>query len=158
MYKISALRETGNKNQQVVLLSTIASVYSFDECKSFGFNINKNQYGYSKISNNDNKISTSQPIIKNTRKVKDERIETIIKYLLNDLTISSRFSKKIMITNIHQIIYTLNKSRRMIHSKYFNDLKDKAVARSTFFKYIPSSFKNPARKTDLCNICAQYTS
>ncbi|KAI9294788.1 hypothetical protein K502DRAFT_365512 [Neoconidiobolus thromboides FSU 785] len=42
VYKTSALRETGNKNQQVALLSTIASVYSFDECKSFGFNINTN--------------------------------------------------------------------------------------------------------------------
>ncbi|KAI9295054.1 hypothetical protein K502DRAFT_234342 [Neoconidiobolus thromboides FSU 785] len=94
MYKISALRETGNKNQQVALLSTIASVYSFDECKSFGFNINRNQYDYSKTSNNDNKISTSQPIIKNTKKIKDDQIETIIQYLLNDSTISSRFNKK----------------------------------------------------------------
>ncbi|KAI9290409.1 hypothetical protein K502DRAFT_354138 [Neoconidiobolus thromboides FSU 785] len=42
----------------------------------------------------------------------------------------------------------------MICSKYFNDLRDKAAARSTFFKYIPNNFKNPARKTDLCNICA----
>ncbi|KAI9290579.1 hypothetical protein K502DRAFT_353852 [Neoconidiobolus thromboides FSU 785] len=56
MCKINALTETGNKNQQVALLSTIASVYSFDECKSFGFNRNRNQYDYSKISNN-NKIS-----------------------------------------------------------------------------------------------------
>ncbi|KAI9295795.1 hypothetical protein K502DRAFT_348650 [Neoconidiobolus thromboides FSU 785] len=136
MYKISALRETGNKNQQVGLLSTMASVYSFDECKSFGFNINKNQYDYSKISNN-NKISTLQSIIKNTKKIKDKRIEAIIRYLLNDSTISSRFNKKVM--------------------TYLNDLKDKVVARSTFFKHIPSNFKNPARKTDLCNICTQYT-
>ncbi|KAI9290436.1 hypothetical protein K502DRAFT_354081 [Neoconidiobolus thromboides FSU 785] len=62
-----------------------------------------------------------------------------------------------MIVNIHQIIYILNKARRVIYSKYLNDLKDKAVARSTFFKYIPSGLKNVARKTDLCNICAQYT-
>ncbi|KAI9290423.1 hypothetical protein K502DRAFT_354102 [Neoconidiobolus thromboides FSU 785] len=67
MYKISALRETGNKNQQVALLSTTASVYPFDEYKSFGLNINRNQHGYSKTSNN-NKISTLQPIIKNTKK------------------------------------------------------------------------------------------
>ncbi|KAI9294929.1 hypothetical protein K502DRAFT_349508 [Neoconidiobolus thromboides FSU 785] len=111
MYKISALRKTGNKNQQVALSLTIALVYSFDECKGIGFNINRNQYDYSKISNN-NKISTLQPIIKNTKK-KD--------------------------------------NRRMIRSKHSNDLKDKAVARSTFFKYIPSNFKNAARKTDLCN-------
>ncbi|KAI9290418.1 hypothetical protein K502DRAFT_354121 [Neoconidiobolus thromboides FSU 785] len=72
MYKISALRETGNKNKQIALLSTIASAYSFDECKSFGFNINRNRYDCSKISNN---------------------IETIVQ-LLNDSAISPRFNKK----------------------------------------------------------------
>ncbi|KAI9296056.1 hypothetical protein K502DRAFT_348451 [Neoconidiobolus thromboides FSU 785] len=75
MYKISALREIGNKSQQVVLLSTIASVYSFDEYKSFGFNINRNQYDYSKISNNNNKISTLQHIIKNIKRPKMKKLK-----------------------------------------------------------------------------------
>ncbi|KAI9291897.1 hypothetical protein K502DRAFT_352541 [Neoconidiobolus thromboides FSU 785] len=94
MYKIGALRETGNENQQVALLSTIASVYSFGECKSFEFNTNRNQYDYPKKSNNNNnKRPTLQPIIKNTKKIKDEQIEAIIQYLLNDSAISSRFNK-----------------------------------------------------------------
>ncbi|KAI9290555.1 hypothetical protein K502DRAFT_353883 [Neoconidiobolus thromboides FSU 785] len=78
MYKISALRETGNKNQQVALLSTTASVYRFDEYKSFGFNINRNQHGYSKISNN-NKISTLQPIIKIPKKLKMSKLKLLYK-------------------------------------------------------------------------------
>ncbi|KAI9290626.1 hypothetical protein K502DRAFT_353801 [Neoconidiobolus thromboides FSU 785] len=113
MYNISALGKTGNKNQQVALLSTIALVYSFDKCKSFGFNINKNQCDYSKISNN-NKTSTLQPIIKNTKEIKDDQIETIIQYLLNDSTISSRFNKKIMINTFNQTIKKLNNRSRIV--------------------------------------------
>ncbi|KAI9290406.1 hypothetical protein K502DRAFT_354157 [Neoconidiobolus thromboides FSU 785] len=78
IYKISALRET-DKNQQVALLSTIFSLYSFDKCKSFESNISRNQYDHLKVIGNNNTLIL-QPIIENTEKIKDEQIKIIIRY------------------------------------------------------------------------------
>ncbi|KAI9290502.1 hypothetical protein K502DRAFT_353953 [Neoconidiobolus thromboides FSU 785] len=47
---LSGLKETGKQKSVSNTIINYIFVYSFDQCKSFGFNTNRNQYDYSKIS------------------------------------------------------------------------------------------------------------
>ena len=164
---LKLLYHTSNFRDKPTLLSLIANLYSFNNLYNFGFDISQSQFSQAKnlnITNSTTLPNTSPPTPKSNCKLSHNKLETIIKSLLDCSKLSSacrvtpalKEAKFTSITYDPYAIYYIEYTFTKIYYKYIESNPINHVSKSCFFTYIPPNFKQPKKKSDMCKICLAH--
>lgn len=145
------------------ILSLIACHFNKTQLLNMDLDVSQNQIQRARDINRSNKATLHEyerTMPESKRKIEISKIEEIIKTCLKYSQISSYSSKKTKEISGLQVEgydfetnYILNTTKENIFQSYNLSGSQNLVSRSTFFRYIPSNFINPKKKTDMCPIC-----